>query len=704
MQLNPAQQAAATADDGPQLILAGAGSGKTRTIVHRIGHLIGARGVAPHRILAVTFTNKSAFELKQRLSNMIGDDGGGVVSGTFHSISLRFLRRFGDRLGYDNDFQVLDSSDRIQLIKRLLKGLNIDKKRLHPNYLAHWIDQCKNSGQTWEQAPVEKWNNLVMGELYRGYQQQLMQHQRMDFSDLILNCLLLLRDHEDIAHAMRARYDHLLVDEYQDTNPAQHEWLLQLCRDHRNLTVVGDDDQSIYGWRGADVSHILDFARIWPGATTHRLEENYRSTAAILDLANAVIAANSHRHPKQLRPTRGQGATPELIACVDEYDEARRIFMLLKQGFAQGTPWAEMAVLYRSNRQSLAFEQVLRQGEIPYRIIGGIGFFARKEVKDALAYWSLLHRCADGVHLSRIINTPRRGIGAVGEAKMLQRLAASGLHVADWLDLLAEADDDAPSRKLQPLARLLVTLRPEAATREDYGLWPLLEQSGYLNSLDALGTLEAAGRVELLQALVAAIEQAHQHQMTPIEFLDSAALLQSGETTTPNEDPEQAVNLMSLHRAKGLEFDRVIIAGVEDGLLPHQRAIDENPDALSEERRLLYVGITRARDHLTLTHACSRRLFQDMTFPVPSRFVRSLDTALLRRPGATTVEVASTAVSEHLNPGIQPGAQVRHPTFGEGCVLAVEGVGEGTRVSVRFERCGTKRLMLKYAFLQCVSS
>ncbi|MDX8409150.1 MAG: UvrD-helicase domain-containing protein [Mariprofundales bacterium] len=699
MQLNPAQQIAATASDGPQLILAGAGSGKTRTIVHRIGHLINACGVAPHRILAVTFTNKSAFELKQRLTTMIGDDGGGVVSGTFHAISLRFLRRFGQYIGYTNDFQVLDTSDRMQLIKRLLKAQNIDKNRLHPNYLAGWIDRCKNSGQSWQQAPLEKWHNISLNDLYRDYQQQLMAHQRADFSDLILGCLLLLREHEEAATGMRRRFDHLLVDEYQDTNPAQHEWLLQLCRDHRNLTVVGDDDQSIYGWRGADVSHILDFARIWTGATTHRLEENYRSTAAILKLANAVIAANSNRHAKQLRPTRGEGTPPMLIRCVDERDEARRIVTLLRQGHGEGTPWSEMAVLYRSNRQSLPLEQAVREADIPYRIVGGLGFFERKEVKDALAYWSLLHRCADAVHLMRIINTPKRGIGAVGEARLMQQLAASGLHVADWLDLFATASgSDSHHRRLQPLACLLQQLRVDSTNMKDYGLWPLLEQSGYLDSLLALGEIEAAGRIEHLQSLAAAIQYAHDQQITPIEFLDRAALLQSGESTVNEDSTDDAVNLMSLHRAKGLEFDRVILSGVEDGLLPHQRAIDENTDAISEERRLLYVGCTRARNQLTLTHASSRRLFQDLIHPPLSRFIANIDPTLLQRASATKAAPNNQGAEE--KSALRPGNLVRHPSFGEGCIVQMEGSGDAVRVSVRFRQGGTKRLMLKYASLE----
>ena len=687
--LNPAQLRAATAGDGPQLILAGAGSGKTRTIVHRIGHLLDNRGIAPHRILAVTFTNKSAQELQQRLEALVGDSCGGVVSGTFHAISLRFLRRFGGLLGYSADAQVLDSADRMQLIKQLLKANNISRDRLHPAYLAYWIDQCKNRGETWEQAPDDRFNNIALSTLYRAYQEQLMAQQRMDFSDLILNCVLLLRHHDEAAHAMCSRYDHVLVDEYQDTNPVQHEWLLRLCAHHRNLTVVGDDDQSIYGWRGADVGNILGFAQQWPGAETHYLEENYRSTAAILDLANAVIRNNRDRHPKTLIATRGAGSPPQLLACADEFDEARTIAKLLQKRHQQGVPWSEMAVLYRSNRQSLAFERQLHEAGIPYHILGGTGFFERKEIKDALAYWALLNRCADALHLRRILNTPRRGIGDKGSAVIMQAVEQSGLRAADWLDLQATAPQSAPCKRLQPLAQLLQRLRTEQADADDGGLWPLLEQTGYLTMLQAMGKTEAESRIELLQTLDDTIQQAKAMAITPVEFLDKAALLQSGERLQHNAEERDSVYLMSLHRAKGLEFDTVVIAGVEEGLIPHQKSIEENPDAIGEERRLLYVGITRARERLYLTHAHSRRWFDGTIHPEISRFIADVAPALLHKPAAQPQQRADGAITI--------GCNVRHPTFGDGVVTAVDGQGSGTRVTIEFAKARTKRLMLKYA-------
>ncbi|RMH51058.1 MAG: ATP-dependent helicase, partial [Zetaproteobacteria bacterium] len=667
VRLNPEQLRAVTAGDGPQLILAGAGSGKTRTIVHRIGHLIAERGVAPHRILAVTFTNKSARELSQRLEGLIGDGAGGVVAGTFHAVSLRFLRRFGELLGYGRDARVLDGADRQQLLTRMLRAGGIPPDRLHPSFLGWWIDQCKNRGEVWAEARPEQVNGVDLRALYRAYQEELIRIDRMDFGDLLLNCVLLLRHHEQAAAWMRARFDHVLVDEYQDTNPVQHEWLLRLCRDHRNLTVVGDDDQSIYGWRGADVGHILSFARHWPGAGVHRLERNYRSTAAVLALANAVIAGSAERHEKRLRPVRGAGVTPQLLDCSGDREEAAAVAAMLRRRRAEGVAWSEMAVLYRVHRQAQLFERAFRMAGIPCRIVGGVGFFERKEVKDALAYWALLHRCADSLQLRRILNTPRRGIGEKGGAVVLEALRASGLRPAEWLDLLADRPEGlpAPCRRLAPLAALLVRLRTQAEGMKDGGLWALLEESGYLASLRALGEVEYGTREELLRSLSAAVVDALGAGMDPAAFLDDAALMQSGEE--PVGEGEDAVSLMSLHRAKGLEFDTVCIAGVEEGLLPHQRAVDEGGAALEEERRLLYVGITRAKNRLLLSRARRRRLFRDELHPRLSRFLTALPEGRLQRVPEEEL-LGAPAVEGAAGSPIGVGMQVRHPSFGEGVV------------------------------------
>jgi len=699
-ELNPAQQQAVQAGDGPQLILAGAGSGKTRTVVHRIGHLIAARGVAPHRVLAVTFTNKAAAELKNRLTAMIGDDAGGVVSGTFHAISLRFLRRYADALGYPRSFQVVDADDQKALIKRLLKARNIAAERLHPSYLLGWIEHCKHAGLTPSQTPEHDWNGIDMRELYSEYQAELKRLERMDFSDLILNVVLLLREHTGIAAALSNRFDHVLVDEYQDTNPVQHEWLMRLCEGHRNLTVVGDDDQSIYGWRGADVRHILDFEKLWDGADTHRLEENYRSTGSILKLANAVIQANSDRHAKELRPTREDGALPDWQVCNDEYDEARRVCRTIQHWRDQGRPWSEIAVLYRSNRQSLPLEQIMRESDIPYKIIGGVGFFERMEIKDALAYWSLLNQCGDGLHLLRICNKPKRGIGAKGMEQLAEQLAASGMRVGEWLDVVADGQTGGTAKKIEELAQMLRGMRTDVAQRPDRGLNDILDVSGYLQSLDAMGELEAAARIENIRTLQAYIELSIAEGLTPIEFMDRAALLQGTEDMQAEQQRNDldAVSMMSLHRAKGLEFDCVALAGVEEGMLPHQRAVDEGESGISEERRLLYVGITRARTHLLLTSARQRRLFGDTHYPLPSRFIKNLQPDILQREQpAQASGFAAPQIA-----GVNLGGNVRHPSFGEGVIISLEGSGDAVRVTVEFRHAGTKRLMLKYASLEPV--
>ena len=698
--LNTAQLRAAHAGDGPQLILAGAGSGKTRTIVHRIGHLIAGAGVAPHRILAVTFTNKAASELKSRLSDLIGDGGGGVVSGTFHAISLRFLRRYADALGFPRSFQVIDADDQKALVKRILKARDIPSDRLHPSYLLNWIEHCKHAGLRPQDTDDYAWNAINMVDLYAAYQQELKQHERMDFSDLILNVVILLREHADIAVALKSRFDHVLVDEYQDTNPAQHEWLLHLCCEHKNLTVVGDDDQSIYGWRGADVSHILDFERIWKGATLHRLQQNYRSTASILALANTVIRENEGRHEKILEATIAGGDLPRWLVCNDEYDEARQILRHVDHWRANGHASGEIAVLYRSNRQSLPLEQVFRESNIPYRIIGGVGFFERMEIKDALAYWALLNRCGDSLHLMRICNKPKRGLGAKGQEQLAAHLAASGLRAYEWLDMLVTGQAEGAARKLEPLALLMAALRDDAAKSDDQGLMQLLERSGYLDSLKAMGEIEAASRLDNIRTLQDYIEISLAQGLTPVEFMDRAALLQSSEEMNAGDREQQddAISMMSLHRAKGLEFDCVVLPGVEEGLLPHQRSLDEGEAGIAEERRLLYVGITRARKHVLLTSARLRRFYGETHYPQPSRFIKNLSSDILHQDHKPPM----SAHAPDTQTGVNIGANVMHPSFGEGVVLALEGAGDAARITVQFRRAGTKRLMLKYAALQLV--
>jgi len=685
-ELNEEQRRAVTAEDGPQLVLAGAGSGKTRTIVHRIGFLIAERRIAPHRILAVTFTNKAARELRDRLQQLIGDDCGGVIAGTFHAVSLRFLRRYASALGYPQDFQVLDADDQLSLCKKVLKAQQIATDRLHPRLLLSWIEHCKHRGLTPEQAPEDSHLGIPLLPLYQRYQQELLRLGRMDFSDLLLNVVRLFREHEEIAAALRARFDHVLVDEYQDTNPVQHEWLVHLCCEHRNLTVVGDDDQSIYGWRGADVRGILDFERIWPGATIHRLQTNYRSTEAILRLANAVIAQNEARHEKRLVAVRSGGEIPEWRICQDEVEEAEHVVSFIQRALRDGIAPEQIAVLYRSHRQSLPIEQALRERGIAYRVVGGLSFFERMEVKDAVAYWALVQGCADLLHLLRVVNKPRRGIGAKTIERIEAAVTQAGTSPCDWLEGLPAADRS--WGKVRAFAEEIAAVRSEAKKDADGGLWRVLERSGYLELLQAEGEIEAQTRIENLRALQAFVEQSLAEGLAPREVLDRIALLSSPEEVT--EEDKGGIALMSLHRAKGLEFQAVVLIGLDEGLLPHQRAIEEGAEAIAEERRLLYVGITRARDRLLLTSARLRRLYgRDPMLMQPSRFLRQLPPGVVERIEPTPVAPTSGE--------LMLGVRVRHPSFGEGVLIDCEGSGDAVRITVSFDRAGIKRLMLKYA-------
>lgn len=680
-QLNPAQQQVVCAGDGPQLILAGAGSGKTRTIIQRMVHLIEHRHVPAHRILAVTFTNKAASELKQRLQEQHPDSA--VMAGTFHSISLRLLRSYATYADYPPHFQVMDSQDQKALIKHILKEHMITSQDLHPNYVLHWIEQCKHEGLSPTEAPSHAFNGIEISELYQQYQQRLKQLERMDFNDLLLILVQIMKRLPDIAHLIRGRFSHVLVDEYQDTNPLQDEWLKLLCCEHRNLTVVGDDDQSIYGWRGANIEHILSFERNWQPVEVHRLEDNYRSYGAILKLANAVIQQNSHRHEKTLRAAREMGEKPIILPCNDDSDEARRIAAWFKQHHLEGVSWSEMAVLYRSNRQSLVIEQVLREQDMPYRVVGALRFFDRMEIKDAMAYWALLHRCADRLQLERVCNTPRRGIGPKTQQNLIEHLMQSGIRLSEWLDMIAQNNNDKKTIKLMPLAQTLLSLRPHCLASSDLGLLDILEESGYLAALQTRGAIEFESRMENLRTLQQFIIQNTESGLTPAEILDRASLMQEGDDAAS----KQGISLMSLHRSKGLEFEAVVIAGVEEGLIPHERAINEGSEGLREERRLLYVGITRAKNHLMLSWARIRRVFGDLTYPAPSRFLKGTQTFMR---AYETPEFTFQATYD-------VGTQVNHRVFGTGKILEQHGHGDAMRVLVQFEHAGVKRLMLKYA-------
>ena len=682
--LNEAQYAAVFHRKGPLLVLAGAGSGKTRVITERIAALI-ERDVPADAVTAVTFTNKAAREMRERLKKRLSERAEGLRICTFHALGLQMIRHHADRVGRRTNLSVFAENEQASALRSVLQDMALPNDGEQVKIMLRRISAAKSGMDSGDAA---------LTAVRERYDALLARMNAVDFDDLMVLPIRLLSEHDDVLGFWRERARHFLIDEYQDSSRVQYELVRLLVPSDGNLTVVGDDDQSIYGWRGADVRHILEFEQVWPGAAVHRLEENYRSHGAILKLANAVIRANPDRHEKELKPTREAGERPLWQVCHDEYDEARRILGCLDQRHRQGVPWADMAVLYRSNRQSLPLEQVLREQGVPYRIIGGVGFFERMEIKDALAYWAILNRCGDQMHLLRICNTPKRGIGAKGQEQLAAQLATSGLRAADWLD--AQADGAAgPAAKLAELARTLQALRAGIEAMPDRGMDAVLEAVGYDAVLRAHGELEAESRRENVRTLQQYIEMSLAEGLSPVAFMDRAALLQSGEER--GEEAEEGVSLMSLHRAKGLEFDTVVLAGVEEGLLPHQRALDEGEAGVAEERRLLYVGITRARNHLMLTSARVRRFFGDMTYPLPSRFLRGIPDEVLARDEGTAMPAGIAAAAE---PGITLGAGVRHPTFGEGVILGLEGAGDAARVTVQFHHAGIKRLMLKYAALE----
>ena len=698
--LNDAQRQAVTAPAKPTLVIAGAGSGKTRVLVHRAAWLIDVDGISPHSLLAVTFTNKAAAEMRHRIEALLNVPVQHLWIGTFHGLAHRMLRRHWREAKLPQNFQIIDSDDQLRLLKRLLKNLEVDDSRWVPKEIQWFINAQKDEGLRPQHLDDEgDPNRRQMISLYQSYEEICQRGGLVDFAELLLRAHELLRDNEELLSHYRRRFQHLLVDEFQDTNAIQYAWLRLLAGSDGVPFAVGDDDQSIYRWRGARVEHIHRFQKDFPGTLVVKLEQNYRSTATILNAANAVIANNASRLGKNLWTDGAEGEAIRVYSAYNERDEADFVIGRLRDWIDQGNLRADSAILYRSNAQSRVLEEGLINAGIPYRVYGGLRFFERMEIKDALAYWALLHHCADGLHLRRICNKPKRGIGAVGEQQLADMLSASGLRTADWLDTLQEGGPG-PAGKLASLAQHIVELRANAQQQPDIGLGELLEKSGYLESLKAMGEIEAESRRDNIQALQDYIAIATAEGMTPIEFLDRAALLQSGERLAADkqaaDNDDDALSLMSLHRAKGLEFDCVVLSGVEEGLLPHQRSLDEGPTGLSEERRLLYVGITRARDYLLLTSARMRRAFGDMMFPQPSRFIINIPETVLARNEA--IPVAPSGDSS----GLEIGCSVQHPTFGEGVILSVEGAGDAMRVSVNFRRAGTKRLMLKYAALKMI--
>jgi len=784
--LTPSQEASVVHRGGPLLIVAGAGSGKTRVLTRRIAHLIATGDAAPFQILAITFTNKAADEMRRRVAELVGPRAERMWVSTFHSACVRILRAHGDRLGYKGSFTIYDDADSRRLIEIIARELEIDTKKMSPRSILGQISQAKSRQQGPSQfraAAISIFDRRI-ADVFDLYQQRLLAANAMDFDDLLLNTVRLFAEHPDVLEHYRARFTHVLIDEYQDTNAVQNALAVQLAGGHRNIVVVGDSDQSVYRFRGADISNILDFEQAFPDATAITLDQNFRSTQTILDAANAVIANNVSRKPKSLWTDQGAGDQIVRYRAEDEHDEAEWVaHEIIRLRSDQSLRWGDVAIFYRTNAQSRALEEAMVRAEVPYKVVGGTKFYDRKEVKDVLAYLRVLVNPDDEVSWRRIVNVPKRGVGETSVAKLAgfagQRGVSFGEAVAeageagvggkagkaleDLADLLAELRDHmavpdlvdengdavAPGPVTEP-----VPVPPAVDVAQGPGTAPLqllgpgelvtavVERTGYRSELLSEGTIEALGRVENVDELVGVADQ----YRTLAEFLEAASLVADSDQL---DGDGTRVSLMTLHIAKGLEFPAVFLVGMEDGVFPHMRSLGD-PVELEEERRLCYVGITRAERHLHVSHAWSRMLWGNTSSNIPSRFLNELPAELVRDvavergwgargsgdgasyggPSGTSGRRSGVEVREGtpgrsvfgsgVSPGeggfdadgrrrrapattgaellgLEVGDVVVHGQWGEGRVVSTGGSGEDAEAEVIFTSVGRKKLLLRMA-------
>ncbi len=711
--LNDAQREAVTAPAEPTLVIAGAGSGKTRVLVHRAAWLIDVDGVSPHALLAVTFTNKAAAEMRGRIETLLGMPVRHLWIGTFHGLAHRMLRRHWREAGLPQNFQIIDADDQLRLIKRLLKNLEIDDSRWVPKEIQWFINAQKDEGLRPQHLDDEgDPHRRQMIALYRAYEEVCQRGGLVDFAELLLRCHELLRDNESLLAHYRQRFGHLLVDEFQDTNAIQYAWLRLLAGADGIPFVVGDDDQSIYRWRGARVEHIQRFRGDFPGTRIVKLEQNYRSTATILNAANAVIANNQSRLGKNLWTEGAAGEPIRIYAAYNERDEADFVIARLRDWIDQGNVRADAAVLYRSNAQSRVLEEALINAGIPYRVYGGLRFFERAEIKDALAYLRLIANRDDDSSFERIVNRPTRGIGA--RTAELMRSYAKANACSMWRAAAAVASDELHGRTANAVGAFMALIERMARDTRELDLQDkvdhVIHASGLVDFFKKEKGEKGETRVENLQELVSAarsFEPDPAEEMTPLDEFLSHAALEAGEGQA--DAWEDCVQLMTMHSAKGLEFPLVFICGMEDGLFPHQRSIAD-PQGLEEERRLCYVGMTRAKQTLYVSYAEQRRLHGMDSFSQPSRFIAEIpdehveevrpriqvSRPLHRGRTSSRKRSAATAGSEI---GVRLGQRVRHKKFGDGVILNCEGQGAHARVEVNFESAGTKWLVLSYANL-----
>jgi DNA helicase-2/ATP-dependent DNA helicase PcrA len=707
--LNEAQRQAVTAPMEPLLVIAGAGSGKTRVLTHRAAWLIDVEGVSPQGLIAVTFTNKAASEMRGRIESLLKMPVNHLWIGTFHGLAHRLLRRHWAEAHLPQNFQIIDSDDQLRLIKRLLKNLELDDSRWVPREIQYFINAQKDEGLRPQHLDDESDpNRRQFISLYQSYQEVCDRGGLVDFAELLLRAHELWRDNPDVLAHYQRRFQHLLVDEFQDTNAIQYAWLRMLAGKEGVPFVVGDDDQSIYRWRGARVEHIYRFQKDFPGASVVKLEQNYRSTATILNAANAVIKNNESRMGKNLWTEGAEGEPIKVYSAYNERDEADFVIGRLRDWSDQGNPRADAAVLYRSNAQSRVLEEALINAGLPYRVYGGLRFFERAEIKDALAYLRLLSNRDDDSSFERVVNRPTRGIGARSVEAM--RSYARTNSCSMWRAAGSVASGGLSGRTASSTLTFINLIEKLAKETSELDLAEqvdhIIHASGLIEFFKKEKGERAETRVENLEELVSAargFEQDPAEEMSKLDAFLSHAALEAGEGQA--DAWEDCVQLMTMHSAKGLEFPLVFLCGMEDGLFPHQRSVAD-PNGLEEERRLCYVGITRAKQTLYITYAEQRRLHGMDSYSQPSRFIAEIPEEFVEevRP---KVHVSRPMTGVRRSRGTRPGAElgirlgqrVRHGKFGDGVILNCEGQGAHARVEVNFETAGTKWLVLSYANL-----
>jgi DNA helicase II / ATP-dependent DNA helicase PcrA len=703
-ELNQPQREAVRHGEGPLLVLAGAGSGKTRVLTHRIAYLLATGAAQPNEILAITFTNKAASEMRERVESLVGRSARAMWVTTFHSACARMLRIDAERLDYKRSFTIYDESDSLRMVKRCLEELHVDPKRYPPRSIRAQISAAKNQ--------LGEVSGEVYAEVAGLYEKRMLEANAMDFDDLLVRTVDLLELFEDVRERWRRTFRHVLVDEYQDTNHAQYRLLQLLVAEHGNLMVVGDEDQSIYGFRHADIRNILDFERDFPDAELIKLEQNYRSTQTILSAANAVVENNSERRPKRLWTELAGGEPLHLSELSDEHEEARWVAGEIERlAEEEDVRREDVAIFYRTNAMSRVLEDTLNRFDVPYQVIGGTKFYERAEIKDAIAYLSLIANPADQVCFARVVNSPRRGIGKTSQGRLAAHANTTGLSIWEVLERVEEVPgmSGAAIKAISRFHETMASLRERAEREGPVAalLEAVLEESGYLQALAAERTPEADGRIENLEALVAGAaefdlerEREGDSEVTPLEeYLQQISLY----TQQDELRDEPAITLMTLHNAKGLEYDTVFVVGCEEGSFPHMRALEEGGE--EEERRLCYVAITRARRRLYMTWTRERRLFGRAERNLPSRFVDEIPAELTERHSSGPSRFPAWGSGEPseavapVDPGpaleLRTGDDVVHASFGDGVVTAVEAGGV---VVVRFSGDGSERkLMADYA-------